>query len=379
MRPVTDRFLATVRGTHKACFRATAVTGMPTGVAPAGTDIPILDGDVTLDSTADIRGTLDLATDGTLWPNDTTDVLSPYGGEIHVARGIEFGGGEKEWVSQGYFRIYAVEQDDAPKNGQIRITGRDRMSGIIDAKLVTPVQFPPSTNVSTVFDTLVGEVYPTAVIVYDFNPATTTFPGTHIVEEDRYAFLLDVARSLGKVMYWDHEGQLRVQDAPVVSTAAVAFDVNHGHNGVLVSMSRARSRDGVYNAVIVTGESPGDQSAVRAVARDLNTRSATFWYGTFGKVPKTYSSALISTVEQASTAAQAMLSRSLGLPYHVDFSMVPNPALEPLDVVRVTFRDDAQDELHVLEKLTIPLTAQAAMTADTRERSFEDIGVEEVL
>lgn len=378
MRPVTARFLNTVRESHTPCFRATAVTGFPTGVSPAGADLPILGGDVKLDATADVRGSLELATEGRFWPDLPTDALAPYGNEIHISRGIEFGAGEKEWVSQGYFRIEAVEQDDAPKGGQVRVTGRDRMAGIIEAALVAPIQFLPAASVQSVFNTLVGEVYPTAVIEFDFDAANTLLPGSHIVEEDRYAFLNDVVRAFGKIMFWDYEGKLRVESAPSPTVSAVAFDVNYGRSGVLVSMGRTRSRDGVFNAVVATGESPGDQAAVRAVARDLNTNSPTYWYGSFGKVPKPYNSPLISTVEQAATAAQAILAHNLGLPYSVDFSMVPNPALEPLDVVSVSYRPSARVELHVLEQIVIPLTVEGAMTAGTRERSGEDIGLEEL-
>lgn len=379
MRPVSERFLRVVRNSHKACFRATVVTGLPTGVEPEGTEIPIFDGDVQLDANASIRGTLDLTTDGSLWSDDSDGLLTPYGAEVHIARGIEFGGGEREWVSQGYFRIYTAEQDDAPKGGPIRITARDRMSGIIDARLEAPIQFPAESAVSTVFDTLVLEVYPTADIVYDFDAEAVTFPGSHIAEQDRYGFLLDVTKALGKVLYWDYEGKLRVEDAPAATTSAVAFDVTHGADGVLVSMGRARSREGVYNAVVVTGEAPGDQPAVRAVARDVAPTSPTYWHGPFGKVPKFYSSSFITDAGQAAAAASALLSRNLGLPYAVQFGMVPNPALEPLDVVGVTYRDNARAELHVLEKLNIPLTAAGAMSATTRERSAEEIDVEELL
>lgn len=378
MRPVSDRFLRVVRGSHRACFRATVVNGMQTGVNPTGTEIPILGGDVQLDANANIRGTLDLVTDGSLWSDTATGLLAPYGAEVHIARGILYGSGEAEWVSQGYFRIYSTDQDDAPRKGQLRISGRDRMSGIIDARLTAPHQFPDNSSVQTVFDTLVGEVYPTATVEFDFTASAVTFPGSHIVEEDRYAFLLDAVKSLGKVMYWDYEGKLQVRDAPTLSLAASAFDVTHGKDGVLVSMGRSRSRDGVYNAVVVTGEAPGDQAAVRAVALDLHPSSPTYWYGPFGKVPRFYSSSLITTQSQAGTAATALLARNLGLPYHVNFSMVPNPALEPLDVVHISYRDDSQTELHVLEKLSVPLTVDGAMTADTRERSIEDIGVEDL-
>lgn len=379
MRPVSERFLRVLRGSHQACFRATVVTGMPTGVEPDGTEVPILDGDVELDANADIRGTLDFATDGSLWPETASDLLAPYGAEIHIARGIEYGGGEREWVSQGYFRIYTVEQDDAPRKGPVRIAARDRMSGIIDARLTAPIQFEPDTAVSTVFDTLVLDVYPTATIEFDFDAGAVAFPGSHIVEQDRYKFLLDVTKALGKVMYWDYAGVLRVEDAPAPTTAAVSFDITHGELGVLVSMQHSRSREGVYNAYVVTGEAPGDQPAVRAVARDMAPTSPTYWLGAFGQVPAFFSSPFITDVSQAAAAGSALLARNLGLPYSVAFGMVPNPALEPLDVVRVSYRDDAQVQLHVLEKLNIPLTAAGAMSATTRERSSEDIGIEELL
>lgn len=374
MRPVSDRFLSAVRQSHKACFRATAVTGLPVGVAPEGVDVPILGGDVQLDANADIRGTLDLTTEGAFW-----DVLSPYGTELHISRGVEFGAGEREWVSQGYYRVYIEDQDDAPKAGPIQIDGRDRMSGIVDARLEAPRQFVASTSVQTVFDTLVLDVYPTAVVVFDFDATTTLFSGAHVVEEDRYKFLLDVVKSLGKVMYWDHEGQLRVEDPPAVAAAATVYDVTHGRDGVLVSAKRRRSREGVYNSVVVTGEAPGDAPPVRAIARDMSPTSPTYWLGPFGKVPKFYSSTFITTTTQAANAASSLLVRNLGLPYGVSFGMVPNPALEPLDVVRVTYRDDTQDELHVLDKLAIPLTAAGVMTAETRQRPLEDVDIEEVL
>lgn len=443
------------------CAQVKVVTGFPTGTDPVGTEIPILGGDVQLDSTADIRSTLDMTTTGEWWPELPTDLLAPYGNELFVRRGIVYGSGDQEWVSQGYFRIDTVDQDDAPKGGALKVSGSDRMAGIVDAKLTSPIQFLPGASVQSVFETLVLEVYPTATIEYDFDAATTTFPTSHIAEKERYEFLRDIVNSLGKVMHWDYRGILVVQDAPtpsgritgratavgsaltteyiIVTDADAAdievddtirlrhsngllkentaftvvsmdstggftnvhymppskvgtvtgdkleayippdvFDVNHGKDGVLVTMSRSRNRSGVFNAVVATGEAPGDQAAVRAVAKDVDAASPTYWYGPFGKVPTFFGSSLIVTSGQASAAAAAMLARNLGLPYNVDFSMVPNPALEPLDIVRVSYRDTAQVEMHVLEQITIPLVAEEAMTATTRERANENIGVEDL-
>ncbi|MFF5992577.1 DUF5047 domain-containing protein [Prauserella flavalba] len=372
MRPVSERFLRSVRGSHQMCARARIVDPGQTGVDPDGVEIPILGGDVQLDASAEIRATLSLNTEPVWWPTGT-DGLAPYGNELFVERGIVYGDGAREWVSQGYFRIETDQQRQAPR-GEISISASDRMAGIIDARLLSPIQFGQGTSVRDVFEYLVQEVYPNAQLVFDFDADDTTFAGSHIAEENRYAFLLDVAKSLGKVMFWDHEGKLRVETAP--DPTSPVFEVNHGEGGVLVELARTLTRNGVYNAVVATGETPGETDPVRAVAWDDNPASPTYWFGPFGRVPRFYSSPFITTQQQARDAAAAMLGRAIGLPYSVDLTAVPNPALEPLDPVRVTYSDRARAEVHVLETLTVPLLAESAMSAATREQTSITIGVQ---
>lgn len=348
------------------------VSGFPTGVTPVGTEIPIESGDVQYDASARIRANLDLSIPGEYWPDLPTDTVNPYGAEVFIERGIVLGAGQREWVSQGYYRIESVEQDDAPGD-LVRVSGKDRMAGLIDARLEAPIQFPDNTSVATLFDTLVLDVYPTATIEYDFDPDAVSFPGNHFAEEDRYGFLADVVRALGKVWSWDYRGVLVVEDAP--SLTAPVWQVNSGTDGVLISMGRERSRDGVYNAVVAHGETPGEGEPARAVARDVSLTSPTRWGGPFGKVPRYYGSSFIVSDEQAGTAASAILTRSLGLPYVVNFATVPNPALEPLDPVEITLRDRV--ERHVIEKLTVPLTADRALTASTKDLTDVDVEVDE--
>lgn len=373
MRPVSDAFLRTLRGSHRMDARATVVSGFPTGVNPTGEVVPIESGDVQFDASAKIRSTLDLAVPGTYWPDEPTDLLNPYGNEVFVERAVVLGGGQRVWVSQGYFRIESPEQDNAP-DGLVRVAAKDRMAGIIDARLEAPIQFGPNTSVASVFTTLVLDVYPTAAIEYDFDAGAVTFPGNHLAEEDRHGFLAEIVRALGKVWFWDYRGVLRVEDAP--SAAVPVWEVNAGEDGVLVTLSRERTREGIYNAVVAVGEAPGGGTPVRAVARDLNLASPTRWGGPFGKVPRYYSSPFITTTEQASTAAAAMQRRVLGLPYSVTFESVPNPALEPLDPVRITYSSRKRAEVHVIEKLTIPLTADRVLTASTRDQTDLDVAVD---
>lgn len=362
MRPVSDRFLSTLRGSHRMVVRARLVGAGQTGVTPTGTEIPVIAGSVTFDATAEVRASLELTTQWP-WPTTAADPATPYGNEVFVERGVVYGDGVREWVSLGYFRIDDLDQEEAP-DGLVRISARDRMAGIVEARVLAPAQYPGSTTVAAVFGDLVGGLYPGVPISFDFPASGTTFGGSHVIERDRYPFLLDIAQSQGKVMFFDYDGSLVVRTAPDPLTPV--WTVNHGRGGVLVGLSRKLTRQGVYNAVVAEGEQGGDAPPVRAVAVDDDPASPTYWLGPFGQVPRFFASSFLTTEAQCATAAQAMLDRARGLPYSVSFAHVPNPALEPLDAVAITYTDRVDPEVHVLDKLTIPLTSKAPMTGITR-------------
>lgn len=372
MRPVSAAFLRTIRGSHTMAARATVLSTFQTGVQPTGTTIDIIDGQVTVDGTANIRSTLDLTTDGTgMWPTAVADLLAPYGNEIFVERGVQYGNGTTEYCSLGYFRIEAPAQDEPP-DGPIRLTAKDRMASVVDARLLSPVQFLATDTYGSVVTALITEVYPSATIQWDDSTNTETLDRALIAEEDRYAFLNDLVTSRGKIWYWDHRGILVITDVPDPTVSV--FDVNAGENGVLVSASRQLSREGVYNAVVAQGEGADTQTPIRGVAIDSDPTSPTFFYGTFGPVPRYYSSPFITAQSQADSAAAALLRQSLGLPYSVDFTAVPNPALEPYDPVAVRFATRSGVELHILQSLTVPLVEDKALTSTTREQTTVLIG-----
>lgn len=370
MRPVSDRFLASLRGSHTMAVQAFVVAPGQTGTSPTGTELAVLGGDVTLSARAAIRATLDLEVDGIgAFPDNASDDLAPYGNEVFVRRGITFGGGTVEWVSLGYFRIRSAGQDDAP-NGPIRLMGQDRMGGIVRGRLTAPVQFSAATTYGDVMTQLVTEVYPWATIEWDDDVDTDPLGRSLIAEEDRFAFLDELVRGLGKQWHWDHRGVLVIEAIP--DPLDTVWDVDSGDNGVLVSMGREISDEGVYNAVVVTGEALDTEAPPRAVAYDNNPDSPTYWLGAFGKVPRYYSSSFITTQSQALTTATAMLRSNLGVPYNVDFRSLVNPALEPWDPVRV--RIGTTTQTHVIDTLTVPLVNDQAMRGETREQTLVVIG-----
>lgn len=344
MRPVSARFLEALTGSHNMAVRVRAVPAGQTGVNPvSGTFLDSVGGDVQLDGSADIRSTLeveiapyDSVTGALLWPEGSAAPLTPYGAhELFVERGVVFGGGSVEYVSLGYFRVDDVEQPDAP-DGSIRVSGSDRMANIIDAKLTDPWQFDPTETYGDVIEALVTDAYASAVIEWDDDEVASDPIGrTAIAESDRYAFLKELVTGLGKVAYFGHRGTLVIKTPP--SATLPNWTVSRGAGGVLVTAGRALSRSGVYNGVLATGEALDTEPPARALVVDTDPDSPTLWGGPFGKVPREFASPLMTTDAQCAKAAATLLRKAVGLPYNVDFTAVPNPALEPDDPIAIGF------------------------------------------
>jgi len=373
VRPTTDSFLSSLRGSHTLASRCTLVAPGQTGTSPVGIPIPGVDlggrlpvsaGDVTTDMTADVQSTLEL-TSVYPWPRNPTDPGTPYGQEIYVERGVEYGTGTKEFVGLGYFRIDQIEQQSVP-DGAIKISGSDRMAMVRDARNTAPVQFSATASVGSVIDYVVGQAVPGLVTVYDFAAYTTLLGADHVLDEDRLGFVQDLLAAYGKYGYFDYAGRFQVKSVPDLTKAAPVWDINSGERGVLVSMQRAITRDGVYNIVVARGEPVGELPPVQAIASDDNPASPTWVGGPFGQIATVYSSAFMTTAEQCRAAAAAKLVKVTGLPYAVSLGTVPNPALEGWDVVTVSYPGNS--EVHVIDRITYGLAPGDSMGIDTRKQ-----------
>lgn len=365
MRPVSNNFLSTIRGAHKAVFRATVCSYGQLGVTPTGTRINIIDGDVIFDTGSDVNATLDLLTDMS-WPYTSSALGAPYGQEVFVERGVQYSNGTQEWVGLGYFRIDRVEQTNAPK-GLIRISGSDRMANIRDSRPLQPTPFIAGTSVQDTINNTIWGGYPYATVIYDFDATAVSLGADHVLDDDRIKFLNEILTAYGKIGYFDYAGRFQVKSPPSTTSAPV-YTIDAGRNGVLCTMSRTISRDGVYNAVVATGEPVGDQPPVRGQALDTNVFSPTFYNGPFGLVPRFFSSSFLQTSAQCDSAAASILAQSTGIPYNVDLGIVPNPALEGWDVINVKYDDKLTPEVHVIDKIQYNLGVSDAMTISTRKQ-----------
>ena len=364
-------FAGPVSGSHAAKFRAQVLNTFQTGSDPSGPDLRLITGSVEFDATASIRASGSVTVVGD-WPRATNLDLGPYGTEVFLSRGVDTGGAEGIlWSSLGYFRINETSQADAA-NGPLSLDLDDRMATIIDSRFLQPRQWLQGTAVGDIVTEVVTEVYPNAAIIWDDDSDLSEIGRSLIAEESRYEVLFTIAEGLGKIFYWDNIGRLSFLTAPDEDTPI--WEVKAGAGGVMVNADRSISRDGIYNAVVVTGEGADQITPVRAVAYDAQESSPTFFGGPFGRIPKFYSSSFITTQEQANNAAQNILRRSLGAPYDVGLSAVPNPALRPYDPIMVVYNDGTR-ETHIVERVTIPLDVTSVLAISTRQSTIIHVGV----
>ena len=364
MRTTTAAFDEAIVGSHTLAFEAIVIDS-----AGAETSVDIVDGTVTLDQTAAVRGRCDvtIVDDGTLdlVPTSSSSLLAPYGNELRLSRGVLYPDGTSELVSLGVFRIQDAEISDAPDGMQIRIAGLDRAQRVVDARFEEPYNVTAGTNYATAIQTVIEAAYPD--VETDLTATALTTPALIAQEgEDRWKFAQEMAAAIAMRLYFDGDGILQL--VPSVLSSPVAT-LAEGDGGVLIAAGRRWTREGTFNRVIATGENTSETAPARGVATDENPLSPTYYFGPFGKVPRFYTSSFITTDAQAASAAQKLLDDELGTSEQVSFGSLVLPHLEPGDTVQITReRAGISVEDHVIDQLTIPLSPAGGMSGQTRAR-----------
>lgn len=344
--PVSNRFLARLAESH------TPVTQVQLFL----TDGRVLDlehtgGSVTVDRAQAVRRTCTVTgADVSLIPRTPTDELATYGATLRISRGVEYGDGSSELVPLGVFRLDSVDGDVT--FGPVTLSGKDRSAIVQDDKLTAP--YRATGTVVSAITALIQRSLPTAVVTSTIVDATI---GSRIfdIEADPWAAVQEIAAAAGAECYATPDGEFTITTLPDLATATPVWAVEATEGGVYISGTRGMSSDGVYNGVLARGENTSDNVApVSYLATDNDPNSPTYWSGPYGRRPMFYSSATLITTAAAQNAARLKLAEAKAPNASGDFSSLPNPALEPGDVLRVV-HDDGSRELHQVASFSVPL------------------------
>lgn len=378
MYPVSQRFLDSLQGTHEAIARARVfprtlgTDDIGFGTSPTGgVELPIIDGDVKLTRTGDIKATLDLTV-----PGDTWDWVRPGGGEIFAERGIDFGDGTQEWVPLGWYRIEDASQSDAPR-GTIHLSCSDRIAQIMQNRAIYPYQIPNGSSHYRIFNRFVngdegsGPSTAGAAAYYSieipiawssYDPSSATVPDGMVAEDSLYDALVKIADNRNCVLRMADDGTLLVEDVngPLDPNVPV-WAVRGGANGVLVRASRKATRKGVYNIVSSYGSDTAFPTGYCYRSDDTSIVRQT---GPFGPAARYFASPLLHSTSDAYGASDWWLTQYGGIPIEQTLDVVPNPALRPNDILTVDIGEG--DTTRRVEEVTIPLSGSNASTIVTR-------------
>ena len=346
MYPVSDRFLARLAESHSPITRVQLFLTDGRVV-----DLDHTGGSITVDRAQAIRRTCTVTiADPTLIPRTPTDQLATYGSRLRISRGVNYGDGSTELVPLGVFRLDSVDGDvnDGPANLQ----GKDLSVCVQDDKF---------TSTYTATGTVVGAI--TALIKRSLPDAdilsqiTDTSIGSRAfdVQADPWAGCQEIAAAAGAEVYCNADGVFVISTLPDLTTTPPVWAIEAVDGGVYIKASRAMSSDKVFNGVLASGENTADNvPPVSYLATDSDPGSPTYWGGPFGRRPDFYSSSTLTSVNACAQAANLRLAQAKAPNATGDISSLPNPALEPGDIVRVTHQDGSR-ELHQVASFSVPL------------------------
>lgn len=363
MQPVSDSFLRAVTTSHQSTFRVDILNARG-DVSESITDL-VESPTATLDGTASIRSTMSFTLldplDRYLVRGSVNDVLSPFGTEVRLWRGVVLPGGSEELVPIGTYRI---ETNDPTEDDHVlTVTGKDR-SSIVSRKAPRPLAIPNGTSLEAAVTRIVLHMLPTAV--FDL-PPTNDRVATMLIKagDNPWDVAVQLAALHGYALYVDRMGVFRM-DPTAPGSPVWIFGAGDRNTFTAKPSVRNGRNSSVPNGFIVSSNTAGSDSAgVRGEAWDENPDSPTYRWGPYGENAEHVSSDKVTTVDAARRGAEMLLRRALGRVGEVSFSSVPNPALDPNDVVLVQTAAGGVG-VYYISQLTIPLTASESMSGTLR-------------
>lgn len=156
----------------------------------------------------------------------------------------------------------------------------------------------------------------------------------------------------GLECFFDAAGVFVIRQIPDPSVGVPVWTIDDDAHPVITDLSDELTSEQVFNDITVKSGGTSTKNPVSARAFDDNPQSDTYILGDFGTHSVTITLPGIETADQAQTAADAILAGSLSGSQVITVSMVPNPALEPGDLVRLDLEDQDMSGVFLVNGMT---------------------------
>jgi hypothetical protein len=297
----------------------------------------------------------DITADASQWARRTAAVtippgVIPAGASMGLELRIRTGPRPDLLVCVGTLGVQDITQPHPV--GPVALTLSDRCQRITDDRFPVARSVGGGTVIGAI-TALLTESVPWAAVgvapgVIDHDAPAATY------SQDRVGAVKHLAAAIGCAVYCEPFGDFLI--APIPDPAAdPVWAVGPGQG--LMTGSTTVSRVGVYNCVSAysTGSIPVSGTLLAdgatPAAADLDPYSPTYVYGPFGRVVRYLPSPFFITTGQCDAAGLAYLMKTKALRRSVQFTCIPNGALEPDDAVSVDF--GSGPEHHLVDRLRI--------------------------
>lgn len=273
-------------------------------------------------------------------------LVNPHAVEWRAEYGIRTTTG-MTWVPVGTFVPHDVKE---VARGIVEVQAKDRWLRVADARFEPAARVTSGDVVSTI-TSLLTEADHRITVDSSLAPTGHTHP-TSLWDKDRDVAIRDLARAIGAQVRFNPLGVAVISPVPSL-TDHVFWSISRGRGGVKIAHRAGLTSRRTYNAVVVTGQTPGGDP-IYSVARDVDPDSVTRWGGNAGKRPRYLTTDLIRTQAQADAAAAALLAQSTRVARSMSVEALPHPGLDCGLVVDVQL--DAETwERHLTGPFDLPL------------------------
>jgi hypothetical protein len=361
VQPSTPTYRLALPQTHK---RAHSITVRTMAGEVLARDLPIGQGTVSAQLTSRVSRVAEFTVDASWFPESPDDILSPYHAVVEIEAGIGYPSGEQEMFPVFVGRVVDARLDPS---GEVTIRADDLAADVVNADFETPYALGRGPSAVAAMEAVILDGFPEAVF------------GTHDVtdapvpdlawDSDRGKALDDLASIMGARWYTLGDGSF-VFRAYAYDDVTPVIRIFDGPAGILSTADISLTSDGTHNSVVVVSERPDGGAPVRAVVRDLDPSSPTFYAGPFGRRVLNVTAPTALTTAEAQRIAAATLNASRALTSQWALTCSPDMTLEPGDVVDLEFRD--RRSVQVIDAITYPLGAREAQDIRTRSAVAAD-------
>lgn len=320
-------------------------------------DLGLIDGEVTVDSSRDERRGLSLELDN----SDNSLNLSPgglwYDKVIKVYRGVRTSTGATWEVKLGEFLIDGLGQDNFPNT--ISISARDFTKKLMLDKFATTTAFAENQPVEEVIRTIaLNGGIPNGRMVLPLTGKSTGKKYTFDRTVSRWEAIKQIATDYAFDIYFDQYGYLRLEAFADPYLDPPQYTFRTGEDGNIADFTKSLNDGRIYNHVVVTGGAE-DESTLPpyAVASNTDPASPTA-ISKLGRRSYFYTSSFMTTEAQCQDVADKFLKVHALEQFDCSIDAIVVPYLEA--GITVTFEDPqpavGQPTKYLLSSFSIPLS-----------------------